>query len=119
MRRVPVSLAMAAVLASVLTVPGSAAAAAPSSSVTKPGDCSTLAYSWGNHRKAANAELRIHHFGIFETSRRSGPIGASGSFTMPADVTFVAGDQYTVLGVLLDGAGRTISPSGAVWWGTC
>ena len=119
MRRVSASLVLAAVLAGLVAAPGSAAAAAPSSSVTKTGECSTLTYAWANHRKAAQAELRIHHFGIFETSRRSGAIGARGSFTVPADVTFIAGDQYTVLGVLLDGAGRTISPSGAVWWGTC
>jgi len=119
MKRVPASLAFAVALAGVLAAPATTAAAAPSSSVTKAGDCSTLTYTWANHRKAARAELRIHHFGIFETSRRSGPIGASGSFAMPADVTFLAGDQYTVLGVLLDSAGRTISPSGAVWWGTC
>ena len=119
MRRLSVSLAIATVTAGILAAPGSTAAAAPSSSVTMAGDCSTLTYTWVNHRKAAKAELRIHHFGIFETSRRSGPVGASGSFTMPADVTFIAGNQYTVLGVLLDSAGRTISPSGTVWWGTC
>ena len=96
-----------------------AVAAKPTAAVAAAAGCSTLVYSWSAQPKARTAEFRIHHFGIFETSRRLGPVGPAGSFQMPADVSFLAGDQYTVLGVLLDSAGRSISPSGAVWWGTC
>ena len=98
---------------------GGALAARPSANVAMGGDCSSIVYSWSGQSKARTAEFRIHHFGIFETSRRLGPVGPTGSFVMPSDVSFVVGDQYTVLGVLLDASSRTIQPSGAVWWGTC
>ena len=118
MTRVSLLFAIAALFVVIVAGPA-AAAGGPSAQVAKPGGCSTIVYSWANQRKARTAELRIHHFGVFETSRSVTPVAASGSFVMPADVTFVPGDQYTVLGLLLDSAGRSISPSGAVWWGTC
>ena len=110
-----ISLALIALLAS----SAGALAAKPTTSMAKAGGCSTLIFSWSSYPKANVAQLRIHHFGIFETSRSVGVGGQNGSFAMPADVTFLAGDQYTVLGVLLDASGRTITPSGAVWYGTC
>ena len=118
MIRLPAASALALLLAICITGPATAAGK-PAVAMMSTGGCDTLSYSWSNQGKAKSAELRIHHFGIFETSRALRPVGSNGSFTMPADVAFVAGDEYTVLGLLLDSAGRAINPSGAVWYGTC
>ena len=118
MKRLPIA-ALTLAVTLMLTTTGIALAAKPTAAITTAAGCSSLVYSWSAQSKARTAELRIHHFGKFETSRRTTPVGAAGSFQVPADVIFVSGDQYTVLGVLLDTAGRSISPSGAVWWGTC
>jgi hypothetical protein len=118
LKRLPI-LALALALSVLISTAGVAAAAKPIVTIANPGACSSITYSWSGFSKARSAEFRIHHFGVFETSRRITPVAASGSFQVPADVTFVIGDQYTVLGVLLDSSGRSITPSGAVWWGTC
>jgi hypothetical protein len=118
LKRLPFPV-LALALTILMTTAGSALAAKPTATVATTGGCSALTYTWSGFSKARAAEFRIHHFGIFETSRRHSPVGAAGSLQMPADVAFLSGDQYTVLGVLLDASGRPIQPSGAVWWGTC
>ena len=118
MSRIGIYIVTVALVAGAVAGPAGAASK-PTVSITNPGDCQAITYRWSSFSKARTAELRIHHFGVFETSRSLGPVAASGSFTMPADVVFVPGDQYTVLGVLLDSGNRAINPSGAAWWGTC
>jgi hypothetical protein len=84
-----------------------------------PSGCASALYSWSNMRKAAAGHIEIRPDVVLLTTIHSGPVGANGSFAMPASVTFVTGQHYTFLGYLTDSSGRSISASGAAWWGYC
>ena len=120
MKRSPVVATMLAL--SLLSVPATlVSAGGPVSSISKPGDCSTIRYNWSGFRKASSATFELRHNGIYLDRASTRPVAASGSYTMPASLVsqIVVGDGYTVMGFLSDSGGRTIQPSPAVWWGTC
>lgn len=119
MTRLALSVAAAACLAVAALAPVALAGSKPSAAMVAPGGCSSVLYSWTNMRKATAAHIEIRPDGALLTTVHSGPVGANGSFAMPASVTFVAGQHYTFLGYLTDNAGRSVSTSGAAWWGYC
>ena len=113
----------AMLLAACLTLAGAAPAALaggqPTASMATPTGCAGAVYSWGNVRKAATAHIEIRPDGVLLTTVHSGRVGASGSFVLPSTVAFVSGQHYTLFGYLRDAAGRSITQSGAAWWGYC
>jgi hypothetical protein len=121
MRRSLLTVALVAALSIAMTVPAAAGAAKPSATMTKPAGCDTIRYDWSHFRKAASATIRLHHNGIYQASRVSAPVAAAGSFPLPSDLAalIVAGEHYTILGNLQDASGRTMTSSGAAWWGVC
>jgi hypothetical protein len=121
MRRLMLTMGLAGALAIALAVPAAGAPGSkPTSAIAKPGGCDTIRYDWSQFGKARTATIRLHHDGIF-VALRSTPAGSSGSYPIPADLLSLieSGEHYTVLGHLQDSAGRSITPSGAVWWGVC
>jgi hypothetical protein len=121
MRRLTLMIVVATALVIGLAAPVGAAAAKPASAIVKPAGCDSIRFEWSGFRKAATAEFRLHHDGIFQASTQLAPVGPAGTYAIPVELTgqIVAGEHYTVLGHLLDSSGRSITPSGAVWWGVC
>jgi len=119
MSRLALSIVAAACLAVTAVAPVALAGSKPSAAMVAPSGCSSVLYSLTSMRKATAAHIEIRPDGVLLTTVHSGPVGASGSFAMPASVTFVAGQHYTFLGYLTDSAGRSIAASGAAWWGYC
>ena len=119
MSRLALSVAAAACLAVTALAPVAMAGNQPSAAMVAPSGCSSVLYSWTNMRKATAAHIEIRPNGVLLTTVHSAPIGANGSFAMPASITFVAGQHYTFLGYVTDSVGRSISTSGAAWWGYC
>lgn len=119
MRRLWFSIAMGACLLAGGVAPVAAAGNQATATMTTNGTCAGAVYSWVNMRKAARAHIEIRPNGVLQTTVHSGPVGASGSFALPPEITFVSGQHYTLLGFLTDSAGRTVQTSGAAWWGYC
>ena len=124
MPRLIVSTALAACLALAALAPVAAAgnqgsANQAAATLTTPPGCAGAVYAWTNMRKAAAAHIEVRPNGALLTTAHSGPVGPSGSFTLPAEITFVSGQHYTLMGYLTDSAGRNIMTSGRVWWGYC
>ena len=119
MKRLALSVLAVGCLASTALEPVALAGNQPSATMVAPSGCSSALYSWANQRKAVAAHIEIRPNGVLVTTVHSGSVGASGSFSMPASVTFVAGQHYTFLGYLTDTAGRRVQSSGAAWWGYC
>jgi len=119
MTRLALSVTAAACLAVTAVAPVALAGNQPSAAMVAPSGCSSVLYSWTNMRKAVAAHIEIRPNGVLLTTVHSGPVGANGLFAMPASVMFVAGQHYTFLGYVTDNAGRSISTSGAAWWGYC
>jgi hypothetical protein len=122
MRRLISGVLMVASLSVLAALPVAAGkASGPAAGMAKPGGCETIAYSWSNFRKATTARIAVHHDGIYMAEGSQAPIGADGSFALPSELAqlLVAGEHYTFLGHLKDAAGRSITPSGAAWWGLC
>jgi hypothetical protein len=120
MPRLSTAIGLALVLALGLALPaGAKGPAAPATSVTLSGGCATAVYSWNNIKKAASANIEIRPDGVLLATYTLRPVGASGTFALPAGVEFIAGQHYTIFGYLADAAGRGITPSGAAWWGYC
>jgi hypothetical protein len=113
------SLALALCLTFAGAVPVALAGNQPSASMVAPAGCASAVYSWANQRKATTAHIEIRPNGVLQSVVHSGPVSSSGSFALPATVSFVSGQHYTLLGYLTDAAGRSISQSGAAWWGYC
>lgn len=119
MHRLALSIALGACLISGALAPVALAGNQPTATMTKPAGCASAVYAWTNMRKATRAHIEVRPDGVLLTTVHSGPVGASGSFTLPSEVTFVSGQHYTLLGFLTDSAGRTVNTSGAAWWGFC
>jgi hypothetical protein len=119
MLRLTLSTAMVACLLLGVLAPVALAGNQAAATLTTPNGCAGAVYSWVNVRKAANARIEVRPNGVLLTTAYSGPVGPTGSFTLPAEITFVSGQHYTLGGFLTDSAGRTIMTSGAVWWGYC
>lgn len=119
MLRPIVSLALGSCLALAAVAPVAAAGNQTTATVSTPTGCAGAVYSWVNARKAARAHIEVRPNGALLTTAHSGPVGASGSFTLPVEITFVSGQHYTLLGYLTDSSGRRVQNSGAAWWGYC
>ena len=119
MARVPMAAALAACLALAGLAPAIQAGNKATTTMSTPNGCAGAVYAWVNSRKATMAHIEVRPNGVLLSTAHSGPVGASGSFTLPPEVTFQAGQHYTLLGYLTDAAGRTIATSGAAWWGYC
>jgi hypothetical protein len=119
MKRLALTGVVAACLALSAFAPAAIAGSQPAATMVAPNGCSSAVYAWANMRKAVAAHIEIRPNGVLIATVHSGPVGANGSFAMPASVTFVAGQHYTLLGYLTDSAGRSVQSSGAAWWGYC
>ena len=117
------SAVMAAAMVACLAVAGLAPVALasnqPMATMIAPTGCASALYTWSNARKATTAHIEVRPNGVLLTTVHSGQVGTSGSFSLPATVTFQAGQHYTLLGYLTDSSGRTVQTSGAAWWGYC
>lgn len=118
LRPIP-SLTLGFILALAAVAPVAAAGNQTMATMTTPTGCAGAVYSWVNARKAAQAHIEVRPNGVLLTTAHSGPVGTSGSFTLPSEITFVSGQHYTLLGYLTDGSGRRVQNSGAAWWGYC
>ncbi len=66
MRRLITGVLTVAILSIAVALPVAAGkAAGHSASMTKPGGCATITYSWASFRKAATARIAVHHDGIY------------------------------------------------------
>lgn len=122
MRGVLIRVAIVAALSLGVAAPAFAAkGSAPAASIAKPGGCETIEYVWSGFRKAYSATIELYHNGIFQARESTQPVGADGSYPLPASLAgqIVEGEHYTIFGRLKDASGRSIAPSGAVWWGVC
>jgi hypothetical protein len=119
MARASMTLVVASCLALMAFAPGALAGNRATATMTTPNGCAGAVYSWMNVRKAALAHIEVRPEGVLLTTAHSGPVGPNGSLTLPAEITFVAGQHYTLFGYLTDSAGRNIMTTGAAWWGYC
>jgi hypothetical protein len=121
MRRRFATLAFAGALLIGVASPAAAAPSRPTATMTRSAGCDSIQYDWSRIRKGSSATIALYHNGIFRAQETLSPVGESGSWKIPPQLVtiIIPGEHYTVFGTVQDAAGRTITTSGAAWWGFC